>query len=80
MNILFLIYMDKNNPAQIWSTYTFKDLISINIYAVMIRIINNWINMFTEIYKDKKNHAQIWVNCTIKHLSSCCLYCNDTYG
>ena len=72
--------MDKNNPAQIWSTYNFKDLISVNIYAVMICIINNWINMFTEIYKDKKNHAQIWVDCTIKHLSSWCLYCNDTYG
>ena len=72
--------MDKNNPAQIWSTYTFKDFISVNIYAVMICIINNWINMFTEIYKDKKNFAQIWVNCTIKNLSSWCLYCNDTYG
>ena len=54
MNMLFKICIDKNNPAQIWLTYTFRQLSSVNVHAVMICIINDWINVLFEIHIDKK--------------------------
>ena len=54
MNMLFKICIDKNNPAQIWLTYTFRQLSSVNVHAAMICIINDWINVSFEIHIDKK--------------------------
>ena len=54
MNMLFKICIDKNNPAQIWLTYTFRQLSSVNVHATMICIINDWINVSFEIHIDKK--------------------------
>ena len=82
MNMLFEIFTDKNNPAQMWSAHTIKHLSSVKVDAVMICLITDWINTLIEICidKKKKNRAQLSVNYTIKHLSSWCLYCNDTYS
>ena len=48
--MLLEIYINKKKPAQIWLTYTFKELSLVNVYAVMICIIHDWINMLIEIY------------------------------
>ena len=52
INMLFKICIDKNNPAQIWLTYTFRQLSSVNVHAVMICKINDWINVLFEIHID----------------------------
>ena len=40
MNMLFEIYIHKNNPAQIWLTCTFKHLSSVNVFAAISDMYN----------------------------------------
>ena len=40
MNMLFEIYIHKNNPAQIWLTCTFKLLSSVNVFAAISDMYN----------------------------------------
>ena len=54
MNMLFEIFTDKNNPAQMWSAHTIKHLSSVKVDAVMICLITDWINTLIEICIDKK--------------------------
>ena len=53
MNMLFEITIDKNYPALMWLTDTFKDFSLIYGYAVMIFIVSDWIDLSIEIYIDR---------------------------
>ena len=50
--MLFEITIDKNYPALMWLTYTFKDFSLIYGYAV-ICIVSDWIDLSIEIYIDR---------------------------